>query len=76
MKNTMISYVVLGVVTVLACIEHMIFNLYPVSPASMATDTVFAYLTGAALLGAIIAHCIDSYIELKQKRESNKIIKK
>lgn len=75
MKNTVISYIVLGVVTILACVEHIIFDIYPVSPASLAMDNVFALLTGAALFGTIVAHIIDSYNELKKKRENNKINK-
>ena len=75
MKNTVISYIVLGIVTLLACIEHVIFDIYPVSPASLAMDNAFAVLTGIALFGTIIAHAIDYYKDLKRKRDQNKIKK-
>lgn len=74
MKNTVISYIVLCVVTVLTCIEHAIFNIYPVSQASIAMDNVFAMLTGVALFGTVVAHAVDYYKNLTKKR-NNKINK-
>ena len=75
MKNTLISYIVLTVVTMLAGIEHILFNIYPVSPASKAIDDMFAYVIGIAMIGTIIAHAVDYFEDLKKKREENKINK-
>lgn len=75
MKNTLISFIILCVVTVVTGIEHIIFTSYPVSQGSLAIDNTFGYLVGIAFFGTVIAYIIDYRNNLNRRREENKINK-
>ena len=67
------SYIALFVSILLGTVEHVIFNLYPISPASKAIDDAFGVIIALLLAWTAIVHAVAEYKKLIEKRNQSKL---